>query len=217
MKTHYALVSDFDGTITEDDFFTLISRRYFNKEMLAPWREYLAGRETHFNALGAMFRQIRLPEAQLKKFIKKIHYDEGFVEAAALCKKKGIPVYIGSAGCDYYINVLIGREIEKYGIKLITNRSIYSKDTGLKMIAPRKNSPYYDEKIGISKRSIVKRLHDSGYKVIFAGDGPPDIEPAKFADVVFARKILLRECRELGVKTKRFTSFENVLKFIRKL
>ncbi len=213
----YALVSDFDGTISGDDFFTHLSEVFFDDEMLAPWRRYLEGKETHFNALNAMFSQVHLPEDEFKKFIKTIHYDKKFFKAAELCVEKGIPVYICSAGCSYYIDILIGAEIKKYGIKLITNKGIYNPKDGLKMIAPKKSSPYYNEKVGISKKSIVKELKEKGYKVIFAGDGPPDFEPAQIADFVFAKKILLQKCLEAGVKTLGFKDFENVYNFVKDL
>lgn len=213
----YALVSDFDGTITDDDFFNYLSEHYFNDEMLAPWREYLAGKKTHFNALNEMFSQLRESEADFKKFIKTINFDKVFFKVAELCGKKDIPVYICSAGCDYYINELIGNEIKKYNINLVTNFGYYSPKTGLKMTAPDENSPYFDEKIGISKQNIVKKLQNDGYMCIYAGDGPPDFEAAQIADVVFAKKIMLQKCQTAGIKTEKFDSFENVYQFIKDL
>jgi len=211
----YVFISDFDGTITEDDFFTLISARYFTDEMLAPWREYLSGRQTHFNALNEMFKQIHIPEAELKTFIRQIHFDKAFFKVCTLCNRKNIPIYICSAGCDYYIEELIGRELKEYGITLITNRSEYNPKQGLRMHKPRLGSLYYSETTGISKKAIVEHLHEKGYKVIFAGDGPPDFEPAQIADVVFARKLLLEKCRQAGLKTQPFGSFKNVYDYIK--
>ena len=52
MAEQWALVSDFDGTVSADDFFTLAAGRYFTDEMLEPWREYLSGRKKHFDALN---------------------------------------------------------------------------------------------------------------------------------------------------------------------
>ncbi|MDR1026095.1 MAG: haloacid dehalogenase-like hydrolase, partial [Lactobacillus sp.] len=108
----YAFISDFDGTITADDFFTLISERYFDDDMLAPWSKYLDGKETHFNALNEMFAQIHIDEDELKEFIRKIRFDKVFFEVCELCNEKNIPIYICSAGCDYYIKELMGDEIK---------------------------------------------------------------------------------------------------------
>ncbi len=210
-----AFVSDFDGTISDEDFFTYTTNAYFDDEALFPWREYIAGRKHHFDALKEMFAEIHVDESELIALIDKIHIDKALLEVLELCKSKNIPIYVCSAGNDYYIRHLIGKEIKKYNITLISNHGEYNKKDGLVMSAPEKTNPFYDEKVGISKYKAVKKLKDDGYFVIFAGDGPPDFEPAKIADVVFAKKILLEKCIEAGIKTKTFNSFDDIYNFIR--
>ena len=74
MAEQWALVSDFDGTVSADDFFTLAAGRYFTDEMLEPWREYLSGRKKHFDALNEMFGRLRgLPD--LPACVKNIPLD----------------------------------------------------------------------------------------------------------------------------------------------
>ncbi len=217
MTRKIAFVTDFDGTISDDDFFTYIAGRYFDDKALTPWREYLGGIKTHFEALREMFSKLRVPENELKSFISEICLDKEFAHTVELCFDKNIPVFICSAGCDYYINVLLGKIINKYGITLITNTGKYDEKQGLLMSKPEKSSPYYDEAVGISKAAIVRRLQAEGFKVIYAGDGPPDIEAARIADYVFAKKILLKRCREEGIKTRPFRSFSDVSKFIKEV
>lgn len=217
MTVKYAFVTDFDGTITDDDFFNHIATQYFNEEALKPWHEYMKGNKTHFDALNEMFSGLKVPTDEFNQFISKIAVDKYFSSTIEMCFSKNIPIYICSAGCDYYINLLIGDLIKKYHITLVTNKSSYCPLKGLNMQKPAKDSPYYDEKIGISKASIVKKLHDLGYKVIYAGDGPPDIEAAKIADIVFAKKILLSKCQELGIKTMKFNDFNDISNFIKEV
>ena len=38
--------------------------------------------------------------------------------------------------------------------------------------------PCYDDNIGVSKAAVVKNLKERGFRVVFVGDGPPDILPA---------------------------------------
>ena len=40
-----ALVSDFDGTVSDDDFFYYISRQYLGEKSLEPWRAYMEGKK----------------------------------------------------------------------------------------------------------------------------------------------------------------------------
>lgn len=217
MTAKYAFVTDFDGTISDDDFFNYIAKKYFDEQALAPWRQYLSGQKTHFDALNEMFSQLKIPVDEFNKFISQIAVDKYFLATIDLCFSKNIPIYICSAGCNYYIKLLIGDLIEQYHITLVTNDSSYCPLKGLNMQKPPKNSPYYDEKIGISKASIVAKLHQKGYRVIYAGDGPPDVEAAKIADIVFAKKILLSKCQELGITTQKFENFHNIYNFIKEV
>lgn len=215
MGVNTALVTDFDGTVSDSDFFWFIAERYFDEEMLAPWREYLAGKITHFNALNEMFGQIRLPENELLKCISEIKIDAWFIPTMQLCFEKNIPVYICSAGCDYYIEASVGATIKKYNITLVTNHGVYSRKEGLKMLPPSPESPYYDPDVGISKVSIVNKLRLEGYRVIFAGDGPPDFAAAEAANVVFAKKILLKKCIAANIKTQKFGDYGDIFNFIK--
>ena len=214
MKT--ALVTDFDGTISDDDFFWHIADRYFDAEALKPWSEYLAGRMNHIDALNAIFSRIHVSEEELLAFIDTIRLDDSFTTLLETCRKQEIPVAIVSAGCDYYIQRLLGNKIAAFDIRLITNHGVYNQQEGLKMIPPY-DSVYYDTAVGISKATVVREFQKQGYEVIYAGDGPPDVEPAKIADVVFAKKILLERCRELGIKTRKFDSFRDIIHYLKEL
>lgn len=212
-----AFVSDFDGTITEDDFFSYTADAYFDERALAPWREYRAGRKTHFEALKEMFAQIHADEDDLHALIDRIRVDPDLDRVWSLCRDRGISLYVCSAGNDYYIRRILGDRLKKYNVTLVSNKGVYAPETGLVMTAPDREYPFYDPDIGISKYRLVKKLKDEGYFVIFAGDGPPDFEPAKAADVVFARKILLEECRRAGLETKPFSGFKDIGNYIREM
>jgi len=209
-STAFAFVTDFDGTITDDDFFQYVRDAFFDDSVLLPWREYRDGRLTHFEALRQIYGTLRVSENELIKLINDVKIDEWVGPTFELLYKAGVPIYITSAGCDYYINLLIRDEIEKYEIELITNKSTYSQERGLVMERPSQDSPFYDEGVGISKKKIVEYLHKSEKHVVFAGDGPPDIKPARVADTVFAKKILLDMCNDEGVKTEDFGGYKDI-------
>lgn len=217
MKKQTALVSDFDGTISPEDFFWYVANHYLDDKALEPWQRYLAGKLSHIEALNAIFAKICLPQTELDAFIKTIPIDPAFSKTALFCFEKHIPFYICSAGCDYYINLIIGDLIKKYNIQLVTNHGVYSQTTGLQMIPPAQDSFFYDQKVGISKASVVRQLKEQGYFVVFAGDGPPDIAPAQVADVVFAKKILLKKCQELELPTLHFENFDNIYTYLKEI
>ena len=197
MAGSLAVVSDFDGTISRDDFFWLIADKYFDAPALEPWNLYLRGEMSHLDALNAIFSQIRLPEEELYSFIESIVRDKSFVSVAEYCFRRHIPIYICS----------------RWNIKLITNHGVYDAAGGLKMIPPY-DSEFYDARVGISKAGVVQSLKRQGYDVVFAGDGPPDFAPAQIADVVFAKKILLEKCLEANIKTQPFETFDDVYAYL---
>ncbi|MBS4773959.1 MAG: MtnX-like HAD-IB family phosphatase [Proteobacteria bacterium] len=214
MEPRTALVTDFDGTVSRDDFFTLVAEKYLTPADLEPWSCYMNGSLSHFEALNMVFSKIRVPETELADFIAAIPLDPFFADVAAYCCLKGIPLYICSAGCDYYINKLIGNLITRNHINLITNHGEYNPRKGLVMQAPR-DSLFYDKNVGISKAGVVKHLQSQGFSAVFCGDGPPDVKPARIAQTVFARKYLLDKCREENIITQPFNSFRDVLAYLK--
>ncbi len=212
-----AFVTDFDGTITTNDFFHIVTDNCCDEEGLKPWYDYLSGKITHLQALTAIFRNIKGSAEELIALIHKVEIDNFFYSAMQECYEKGIPVYIVSAGCDYYIRELIGDVIDKYRITLVANSCSYSETEGLKMLALPSDSPYYNEQVGVDKAAVIKELHKKGYEVIFAGDGRPDFAAAELSDVVFAKDMLLEKCQNAGIKTEKFNSYKDILDYIRKI
>jgi 2,3-diketo-5-methylthio-1-phosphopentane phosphatase len=211
-----ALISDFDGTITKEDFFNMAVDKLLSPEALKPWHDYVSGKITHIDALTGIFSQIRLSQDELDKFIDTIHIDKHFYDVMDFCAKHKIPVYICSAGTKYYIEKKIGGEIKKYGIKLVSNDAVYSPEKGLRLISPDKNDPFYDENTGISKEALVEKLNKEGYFTVYAGDGRPDLLPSKKAKTVFAKSILLDMCRKENIKTEKFENFKDILTYLRR-
>ena len=211
----YVFLSDFDGTISDDDFFYYTAQAFFDDDALAPWRAYLAGEKSHFDALKEMFGSLRLSRGEFDAFINGVRIDPRIGEVFALCQEKKIPIYIASAGCDYYIKRLIGDLIDRFQITLLSNRGEYAQESGLTMIAPDTSDPFYDPLVGVSKYKLAKTLKDQGYRLIFAGDGPPDFEPARISDIVFAKKILLEKCAATNIKTRKFDNFGDIASLLR--
>ncbi|MGB2579389.1 2(,)3-diketo-5-methylthio-1-phosphopentane phosphatase [Elusimicrobium simillimum] len=214
MDKNIVFVSDFDGTITKEDFFKMVTTRLLTPAAMAPWDEYLAGRITHVQALNGIFGQVHLTKTELDDFIAQISVDEYFYPTVDFCKSHNIPLYICSAGSRYYIERKMGAYLKDSGITLLANGGSYSQDTGLSLIPPPPSDPFYSENLGVSKELLVQHLKERGYTVIYAGDGKPDLQAAQAADVVFAKDALLALCRETGLKTENFDSFKDILGYM---
>ncbi|MGE4385031.1 MAG: MtnX-like HAD-IB family phosphatase [Endomicrobiaceae bacterium] len=208
------LISDFDGTISKKDFFHMAVETFLSEKSLKPWNDYLQKKITHIDALTGIFSQIHVPQEEMDKFISTIEIDENFYDALDICKKYGVPVYLCSAGTKYYIEKRIGQTLKDYDIHLLSNDATYSQKDGLRLIAPEKNSQFYNHNTGVSKELLVKKLKSEGYFTIYAGDGIPDFSSAKIADAVFARDVLLELCKKEGIKTEKFDNFKDISDYI---
>ncbi|MFA6989044.1 MAG: MtnX-like HAD-IB family phosphatase [Candidatus Gastranaerophilaceae bacterium] len=217
VKAPVALVTDFDGTASIDDFFWYAINEYLENSDLKPWNDYIDGKIRHVQALSRIFEKIHVKTEDFHKFIDRFPIEEKFIDTAKLCHEKEIKLFIVSAGADYYIKRILNENINKYNINLVSNQSIYTPELGLKFIEHDKNYVYYDENLGISKVKVIKGLKDTGYYCIFAGDGKPDFDACVYADKIFARKTLLEMCQAEGIKTEKFNSYNDIYDFIKNL
>ncbi|MBM7582933.1 2-hydroxy-3-keto-5-methylthiopentenyl-1-phosphate phosphatase [Caldicoprobacter guelmensis] len=209
-----AIVSDFDGTITDVDtndliYFTFGGRpSYEVEELIAQGK--LGVKE------GALqhFKRIHLTEQEFLSFIfKNARLDEGFKDFCKLLNKKGIPLIIVSGG---YINT-ISSFLEKEGIDR-TNIRIYANR--LKFNGCHIEVVFFDDKdecesglgpCGNCKLKRLRELKKRYYHIIFIGDGTTDRCAAREADLVFAKGRLKDYCAEQGIQYVPFDSFYDII------
>lgn len=218
-KIKTVLISDFDGTISRQDFFYMVTNELLKdkEDALKPWRDYLDGKIKHIDALTGIFSQIHLTDEELDKFISKIEIDKYFYDTVKFCCANGIPVYICSAGTKYYIKKRIPDILKSYKITLISNDAVYSREKGMTLIPPPENAFFYHPNTGISKEALVLKLKEEGYFTVYAGDGKPDFKSSKIADAVFAKDILLEMCKTNNIKTEKFDNFNDILEYLRRI
>lgn len=73
-------------------------------------------------------------------------------------------------------------------------------------------SPYLSESLGIDKTAVVRKLVAAGTNVAFAGDGFPDVEPARLVpgNLRFARADLADILQEEGLEFYRFNAWSEI-------
>ena len=183
----FAFISDFDGTITERDFYKIVIDKYLpemGKEPLTAWlnKEY-----TDRDFLNMVFSNINISEEQLLQEILQIPMDTTAFDVIKAIQDAGGTFVILSAGTSYYIQPLL----EHYGLK---NVIVYSnlgeyKDGGIHLVTDEK-APFYSDFYGINKEKVVKFLKKQFPAIYYAGDSAPDINPCKHADIAFAKGAL---------------------------
>lgn len=210
-----ALVSDFDGTISKEDFFYYVIDNHLSPEDISPWKDYQAGKITHVEGLRRIFSKISMSESDLKTFILGLPIEEHFLETLKFCNDNNIDFYVLSAGSDYYIKIIFDKFNVSDKLQLFSNPSVYEKDGGIKILPSDETSLFYSEDYGINKKLALMNIKQKYEKVIFAGDGTPDFEAAKLADIVFARGDLLKLCKQNNIKTEKFESYNNILEYLK--
>jgi 2,3-diketo-5-methylthio-1-phosphopentane phosphatase len=206
------LISDFDGTITANDFYQLVVERLLTPDDLGPWAEYLAGRISHFEALRRIFATIRAPEERVLDVVRAMRPDPLLAKAVAALRAANWRVVVASAGCDGYIR----RILAEAGVTLEVhaNAGEYRNTEGGGMLIMRMpaDSPFFCPETGIDKAAVV-RFHLARAKVVaYAGDGFTDAPAALLVapERRFARAALARTLREQGEPFRPFIVWSDV-------
>jgi len=207
------LISDFDSTMTRYDFYDLVRKRWPVPPDDDPWQHYRAGKISHFDALAEIFRRIRGTEPELLELADAMEIDTDLAISLVQVREHGWEVAVASAGCNWYINHLLakaGAEVMVYA-----NPGTFDPVKGLCMTLPE-NSPFLSPTTGVDKLGIVHDALQRADQVAFAGDGPPDLDPAMAVppEFRFARGWLAQNLAQRG---ERFHAFDRWTDIARKL
>ncbi len=204
------LISDFDGTMTVNEFYLLTAERLLSEEALRPWDAYREGKITHFKALQTIFGQIRAKEEDLDALVRDMQPDPGLAEGIDRLQRAGWDVVVASAGCDWYIR----RILQSLGVNITvySNPGEYIPSEGSLRMSMPPESPFTCEETGVDKAALVRFFRDQGARVAFAGDGYPDLPAALEvpASVRFARNALVEALEEQGESFRTFNAWTDI-------
>ena len=203
------LVTDFDGTISAEDFYDLAVRELLKPEDIQPWNDFKAGRITHFTAMQRIFGNIRAPESKVLAVLDDMGLESNLAESVAALRAQGWHIIVASAGSLWYIDILL----KKAGVSLEVhaNPGTYAEGGPLRLELPA-DDPFLSLKTGIDKAAIMRHHLERGATVAYAGDGYTDLPPALLARprLRFARSELARQLTEQGETFETFTVWSDV-------
>ncbi len=203
------LVSDFDGTMTKNDFYDLVCKEFPEILKLGAWEKYEAGEITHFEALRQMFASIRSKETKLLSIIARMEIEPGLGTLVPALQAKGWDVVVASAGCAWYIEKLLAGA----GVILTVhaNPGKFSEAKGLEMRFPE-GSAFVSPELGVNKVAVVRDALQRSSRVAFAGDGRPDLAPALLVPPArrFAKSWLAKKLHEIGEEFRPFERWADV-------
>jgi 2-hydroxy-3-keto-5-methylthiopentenyl-1-phosphate phosphatase len=202
-KYRSVLVTDFDGTLTENDYYTLVRNRLVPPGTPDFWTAYRQGRMTHFEALRAFFDAATPDEAAHVALIEEMGLDPELAEGVASLNAAGWRVVVVSYGCRWYID----RLLSSAGVDLEVHANPGALEGGRLAMHWPADTRFPSEDNGISKEAVIRWHQEQGSVVAFAGDGPADVEPALLVPpgLRFARADL---AEELQAREERFRPFD---------
>lgn len=173
------------------------------------WAQYRAGSITHFEALRRYFAEIRASEDEVLSVVGRMELDPELPSAVEALRCAGWQVVVTSAGCEWYIR----RHFKSVGLELdvYSNPGRFEPGQGLLMEMPT-GSPFWSPTLGVDKSAVVQSFLDKGCTVAFAGDGFPDVEPARLvpADLRFARADLAGVLSSENTQFREFDSWTDI-------
>jgi 2-hydroxy-3-keto-5-methylthiopentenyl-1-phosphate phosphatase len=208
----WAFVSDFDGTISDQDFYDLVIENYYNegKNLYRQWKD---GEMKDIEFLREVFKNINDKEENIIEEIRTLPIDEYAIDFIKTVQQNGGDFYILSAGTDYYIKHLL----DHYSIRdvQIYSNEGYYENQGVH-INLDETHPHYHERYGIDKSKVIQDLQKNYETVHFIGDSEPDTHPAEHADLVFAKKALQKMLREKNIDFVPVKTFKEVEEYLQK-
>jgi 2,3-diketo-5-methylthio-1-phosphopentane phosphatase len=209
---HKIFVSDFDGTITDKDFYSLLVERYVPADTPDYFAQYQAGRITHFEAMAAYFAFVPTDEQRLEELFEASQADPDLGAAAELLQRAGWELLVVSAGSSWYVQ----RALRRAGVTatVYSNPGHLENRRGLVLEKLDASSPYHSASVGIDKSAVVRYALHAAETVAFAGDGPPDLEAALLVrpELRFARRFLADALRHCGEPFRPFSRWSEIAK-----
>lgn len=204
---NFIFVSDFDGTLTEKDFYKIIMDKYLKEKCRNLYKDWRNKKIRDIDYLGYVFQNIGRNEKEILDDIMEISIDPYAKEFINNVKASGGDFAVVSAGTSYYIERLFeSKEIKN--VTIYSNKSIF-KDNGLHFQLDE-TSEFYSSIYGIDKEKVVKKLKEKYNLIFYAGDSEPDLKAALISDVVFAKGSLSELLRENDKKFIEFKNFHDI-------
>jgi 2-hydroxy-3-keto-5-methylthiopentenyl-1-phosphate phosphatase len=213
----FALVCDFDGTITTRDLGDQLALRYGEPEAFRQAEAALrAGGLTLRDILRNIFEIIdATPEEIAAAAVEIAEVRQGFVELVADCEREGIPFVLASGGLDLYIDPVLRQVLPPSHDAYVERRYNLGRpgEGGGRDVTFPIEGGCGD--CGSCKAVVVEELRGRGLgQVVAIGDGISDHCLLTSADLTFARDGLLREATRRGIDALAWEDFHDVRRWL---
>jgi 2-hydroxy-3-keto-5-methylthiopentenyl-1-phosphate phosphatase len=149
-------------------------------------------------------------EQQLEELLAASQVDPDLGASAELLQRAGWELLIVSAGSSWYVERVLTRS--GVAATVYSNPGRLENGRGLVLEKLDPSSPYHSASVGVDKSAIVRHALHVAETVAFAGDGPPDLQPALLVqpELRFARGFLADALRERGEAFRPFSQWSQI-------
>jgi len=211
----FAVLSDFDGTITEIDTAVTVFNKFIDGNWIIFNEQLDRGEITLEQYMREQFSMIKAPKSViLNEFGLDVPFRPGFRELVHFCYDNQVPLEIVSAGLDFVINHLLEVRGLDGKTKVRAARTRFTGD-GIEM----DSIELYDRNSIDFKRDLVDYYKGKKHFVLFIGDGMSDKGAARSADYVFVIKgsRLAEFCKKEGINHEEISDFQEVIAKIKEM
>lgn len=213
MNKKTVIQCDFDGTITEKDVSFFLLDMFASQDWRGLLEEYREGKISVGKLNTDAFSLVKADEHTLLQAMRgQVKIRAGFLEIVDFCRNKGIHLHIVSNGLDFYIREIL-KELHLESIPFFAAQTTFHPD-GMKVVYKGPNGTPMDSGL---KKYFVDSYLERGYAILYAGNGPSDLEPARLCHRIFATGDLVSYCHEAQVPYTAFNDFLEILEDLKTL
>lgn len=207
----FAFVSDFDGTLTDRDFYHIVMDKYLKDWAWEYYDQWRKTNKINVEFLNRIFGAMDRSEEEILEDIMELPLDPHAVNFIKRVESSGGDFFILSAGTSYYIKKLL-EHFNIQNVTVISMKGIYH-NRGIKII-PDPQDEFFSEIWGVDKAKVITTLKQKYERVYFAGDSEPDMGAAKAADCAFARNTLQELLTAGNIPYVPFHKYDEVEKYM---
>lgn len=203
------IICDFDGTACSVDMGSSILDRFAGEGWRDIDRAYTTesiGSRIAYTRVAPLFRGSKGQMVEYARSNAKL--DPYFADFYRFCLRRGYDLKIASDGLDFYIEAVLKKH-DLADIDFFSNAAIFGQEEGMSIAFPYLND--LCGKCGACKTNILKGFHSRYDRIIYIGDSYSDVCPSKTADLVFAKHILYKKCRQNGTACIHYNNFRDII------
>lgn len=201
-----AILVDYDGTLALSDVADQVMAEFVTGEWEEAAARYDAGLMGSRRLMTYEIDLLRADPERLLATAAAQPHDLGFIPFVRRAHDAGALVEVVSDGFGFYIRPALDR-LDLHEVPVTTSRTTFAGNRA-RIEFPNGHPACFV--CGTCKRNRVLAHQAAGRRVAFVGDGESDRYAAGYADVVFAKRALVKICVENGWPFRRWTEFSEI-------